>query len=143
MEGEIKGKKRPKMTLKKLSHSVSQELYLIWLWFLVHMCKMMISPAIFFCSFKILIFRFFQTSPVNAKRKFWGVPHLRHMCDFFSVSLSNLSEISYAISYYLPTGKIATFARTKFHSKCFIFLQLATSLLAWVLNWLICIDLQS
>ena len=31
-----------------LSHSVSQELYLIWLWFLVHMCKMMISPAICF-----------------------------------------------------------------------------------------------
>ena len=41
-----------------LSHSVSQELYIMWLWFLVHMCKMMISPAIFvisqnfdFCSF--------------------------------------------------------------------------------------------
>ena len=28
--------------------SLSQELYIIWLWFLVHMCKMMISPANFF-----------------------------------------------------------------------------------------------
>ena len=35
-----------------------QELYLIWLWFLVHICKMMISPAFFFFFhfFKILIF---------------------------------------------------------------------------------------
>ena len=31
-----------------LSHSVSQELYVIWLWFLVHMCKMIISLADFF-----------------------------------------------------------------------------------------------
>ena len=28
------------------SHSVYLELYLIWLWFLVHLCKMMISSAI-------------------------------------------------------------------------------------------------
>ena len=33
------------------SFFVSQELYLIWLWFLVHMCKMMISPAFFFFFF--------------------------------------------------------------------------------------------
>ena len=31
-----------------LSHSVSQELYITGLWFLVNMCKMMISPANFF-----------------------------------------------------------------------------------------------
>ena len=46
------GGKRAKMAQndKKfcLSHSVSQEPYIIWLWFLVHMCKMMISPANFF-----------------------------------------------------------------------------------------------
>ena len=34
-----------------LPHSVSQEPYIIWLWFLVHMCKMMISPANF-CIFQ-------------------------------------------------------------------------------------------
>ena len=33
---------------KILFHCVSQELHLIWLWFLVRMCKMMISPTIFF-----------------------------------------------------------------------------------------------
>ena len=30
-----------------LSQSVSQEPYIIWLWLLVHMCKMMVSPANF------------------------------------------------------------------------------------------------
>ena len=76
--------KWPKMT-KKLSQSISQELYLIWLWFLVHMCKMMISPAIFFHFFKILIFQVFQSSSINAKVKFWGVPHLLHMCMTFGI----------------------------------------------------------
>ena len=37
-----------------LSYSISQEPY-IWLWFLVHMCKIMESPAIF-SFFKSLIF---------------------------------------------------------------------------------------
>ena len=41
-----------------LSHSVSQKLYIIWLWFLVHMCKMFISPAIYFIFSKFLFFRF-------------------------------------------------------------------------------------
>ena len=68
---------------KILSHSISQKLYLMWLWFLVHMCKMMISWAIFFQFFKILIFQVFQSSSINAKRKFWGVPHLLHISMIF------------------------------------------------------------
>ena len=39
------------------SHSVSQELYIIWLSFMVDICKMVISPGVFFYFFKILIFR--------------------------------------------------------------------------------------
>ena len=39
-----------------LSHAISQEQYSIWSWFLVHLCKMMISPGAFFHFFKILIF---------------------------------------------------------------------------------------
>ena len=35
-----------------LSHSTSQELYIIWLWFSVHMSKMMISPVFFFIFLK-------------------------------------------------------------------------------------------
>ena len=73
------GKKWSKMTKRKLSHSISQELYLIWFWFLVHMCKMMMSPAIFFYFFKIQTFWVFQSSLTNAKRKFWDVPHPLHM----------------------------------------------------------------
>ena len=34
-----------------LSHSISQEAYIIWLLFLEHMCKMMTSPVVVFFSF--------------------------------------------------------------------------------------------
>ena len=47
--GGYKGKKMAQNDKKlSLSHSISQELYLVRLWFLVHFCKMMIPPAIFF-----------------------------------------------------------------------------------------------
>ena len=36
-----------------LLHLISQELYIIWLSFMVHLCKMMISPGVFFHFFKI------------------------------------------------------------------------------------------
>ena len=35
---------------------ISQKLYIIWLSFMVHMCKMIISPGNIFIFFKILIF---------------------------------------------------------------------------------------
>ena len=38
------------------SRSISQEPYIIWLSFMVHLCKMVIAPGVFFHSFKILIF---------------------------------------------------------------------------------------
>ena len=65
---------------------LSQELYLIWLRFLVHISKMMISPTIFH-FFKIQIFQVFQNSSINAKRKLWGVHHLFHKCVIFYLSL--------------------------------------------------------
>ena len=34
-----------------LSHFISRELYMIWLSFMVHLCKRMISPGVFFFSF--------------------------------------------------------------------------------------------
>ena len=37
-------------------HPISEEPYIVWLSFMVHMCKMIISPGIFFNFFKILIF---------------------------------------------------------------------------------------
>ena len=38
-----------------LLHSISQEPYIIWLSFMVQMCKMIIFPGVFF-NFKILVF---------------------------------------------------------------------------------------
>ena len=65
------------------SFFVSQELYLIWLWFLLHMSKMMICPAFFFS--------FFQNSDFFYFSKFinkWQIEIMRcaapssHVCDF-------------------------------------------------------------
>ena len=81
-DGGRKGQKMAQNDQKNLSHSISQELYLIWLWFLVHMCKMMISPAIFFIFSKVWFFGFFKVHQWMA-RKFRGVPHLLHMCVIF------------------------------------------------------------
>ena len=79
----MKGQKMAQNDKKILCNSLSQELYFIWLWLLVHTCKMMTSPAIFFSFFKILIFQVFQSSSINSKRKFWGLPHLLHTCVIF------------------------------------------------------------
>ena len=54
----VSGVKRQKMVQNEkkicLSRSISQEPYIIWFLFMIHMCKMMISSGLFF---KILIFR--------------------------------------------------------------------------------------
>ena len=42
---------------RAVSQEHYQEQYSIWSWFLVHSCKMMISPEFFFHFFRILIFR--------------------------------------------------------------------------------------
>ena len=54
----IKGQKWPKMTKNDvhLSMYTPQELYVIWLWFLVHMCKIMISPTSFYIFSKFWFF---------------------------------------------------------------------------------------
>ena len=52
----LKGKKRSKMTKNCPSCFISQEPYIIWMSFMVHLCKMIISPGVFFIFFKIMIF---------------------------------------------------------------------------------------
>ena len=53
----VKGQKMVQNDKKLcLSHTMSQEPYIIWLSFMVQMCKMIISPGVFF-NFKILIFQ--------------------------------------------------------------------------------------
>ena len=39
-----------------VARAISQEQYSIWSWFLVHLCKMMISPGVPFIFFEIFIF---------------------------------------------------------------------------------------
>ena len=39
-----------------LSHTISQEAYIIWSYFLVHMCKMMIPSGVFLIFFLISVF---------------------------------------------------------------------------------------
>ena len=51
--------------------SISQEPYIKWLWFMVQMCKMIISPGGFF-NFKILIFQVVGTERVKNDPK-WPV----------------------------------------------------------------------
>ena len=80
--GVYEGKKWPEMT-KNLSHSVSQELYPIQLLFLVYICKIMISPAIFY-FFNILIFLVFQKLINKCQKEILRcVPPASHVYDFF------------------------------------------------------------
>ena len=47
--GREKGKKWPQMTKTFCPlHFIYQEPYIIWLSFMVHLCKMMMSPGVFF-----------------------------------------------------------------------------------------------
>ena len=90
-----KGKKLPIITNLSLSHSMSQELWIISSRFLVHICKIMISPSVllfflkynlqpcFFYDTVFLINSCFSSSSINAKQKFRGVPHLPHLLLIF------------------------------------------------------------
>ena len=52
MGSTVKGQKMAQNDKKLcLSHTISQEAYIIWSWFLVHKCKMMTSPVVFFFLF--------------------------------------------------------------------------------------------
>ena len=66
---------------KKLSHSISQELYLLWLWVSVHICKM-ISPANFFIFSKVWFLDFPKFINKCQKEILRCVPPSSHMCDF-------------------------------------------------------------
>ena len=63
------------------SHSISQEPYIMWLSFMVRMCKMTISLVIFFIFFKILIFWVHRgmkrQTTVRNEKKFCSAPYFR------------------------------------------------------------------
>ena len=83
--GADSAKNGPKLQ-KILSHSVSQELYLILFWFLVHICKMMIFPSIFVSCFQISDFSGFSELINKCQKEILRcAPTSSHVCDFFFV----------------------------------------------------------
>ena len=63
--------------------------------------------------FKILIFQVFQSSSINAKRKFWGVPHLLHICVIFTYYLDKIEWIK-CLKWWLQSYKAWYFNKVKF-----------------------------
>ena len=72
-------------------HSISQEPYIIWLSFLVHICKMIMSSDFFFHFFKILIFWVHRgvkgQKTVQNNKKFSVTLHLSGTIHFLSFML--------------------------------------------------------
>ena len=82
----VKGQKMAQ-NIKKLylSHSFSQEQYIIWLWFLVHKCKWWYLQQIV-SFFKILIFEVLRGRGKRVKNDLKlpiSVCCAFHMCDFY------------------------------------------------------------
>ena len=75
-----------------LSHSLSQELYLTWLWFLVRMCKM-IYPAIFFIFSKFRFFGFLGEVVKGQK--------MTHNYQFQSVTLYISTTVDHIIKIFV------------------------------------------
>ena len=64
-EGQ-RAKHGPKMTKNCPLHFVSKEPYILWSWFLVHMCERVISPGVFLHFFQI--FNFGMNSGVTQRK---------------------------------------------------------------------------
>ena len=76
----------------------------------------------FFHFFKILIFRVFQRSSINGKRKFWGVSHLLHICVIFTDYFGKIEWIK-CLKWWLQSYKARYFNEVKFkNSSIMIFL---------------------
>ena len=82
-----KSHKWPKITCNSI-HIIFCELNIMWLWFLVHWCKMMISPGIFFIFQK---FWFFGAKSVERAKR--GLNSLCWCAHHFLVTISHMSMI--------------------------------------------------
>ena len=80
-------KKWPKMTKNCLSRFISEELYMVWLSFMVHLCKVMIFPGVFFIFSKFCFSGLLvrgggggrvKTSPKWEKNSVCCTPYLRN-----------------------------------------------------------------
>ena len=78
--GRSKGKNGPKWQKLWPLHFMSQESYIIWSWYMIHMCKRIISSGVFyiFSKFKFLV------SIVEWKSKKWS--KMTKNCLSYSIS---------------------------------------------------------
>ena len=96
----VKGQKMAQSDQKFcLCHPVSQEPCLIWLWFLVNKCEMMISPAIFFSFLKSWFFGFSVGEGVKGQK-------IIHNYQFQSVTLFMSRTIDHIIKILVHRCKI-------------------------------------
>ena len=73
----VKGQKMAQNDKKNCpSHFISQEPYIIWSWFMVFMCKRIISPGIFYIFSKF----WFSGSIVRKKSKKWPKITKNYVC---------------------------------------------------------------
>ena len=79
--------KWPKMTCNAI-HIIFCELNIIWLWFLVHWCKMLISPVNSFIFHKFWFFR-----PKSVERVKRGLNSVYWCAHHFLVTISHMSMI--------------------------------------------------
>ena len=92
----VKGQKKAQNGKKFCpSHSIYQELNIIWLWFLVNMCKLMISHF-----FKILIFRAFRGVKVQK---------MTHNYQFLSIALYIFGTVDHIIRVLVHKCEIIIF----------------------------------
>ena len=93
--GGVKGQKMA-LNYKKvcLAYSLSQEPHLIWLSFLVHMCKMMIFPGIFFIFSKFWFSGFFGEGGGDKGQK------MTHNYQFQSVTLYFSGTVDHIINIF-------------------------------------------
>ena len=84
-----------------LSHSRSKEAYIIWLWFLVRIYKMITFPDAFFIFFKILIFRVFRKVRGGERRQ-----KMTHNCQFHSVTLYIARNVDHSSRFLVGRCKV-------------------------------------
>ena len=79
-----RAKNRLKWKKLHLSHTISQEQHNIWSWFLVHLCKLMISWGIFFIFLNFSFFGLSEWGDKRAKNSIYNsyihhMPYLRNI----------------------------------------------------------------
>ena len=106
--GGIRGQKMTPNDRKFcLSHFISQEPYIIWLSFMVNLCKMMISPGVFFIFSKFWFSGLLEGSKGKKQSNMKNnavcrAPYLRnHTSYYFHVLYSSLFSFFYIIIVHM------------------------------------------